>query len=196
MVNTIKNEGSHRMTTGGRPPYNVLDDPKFGSLNKTKITTVFKLSNNKPNDLLSIGLFDPSKNTSKPQSNGQQLNVVSNDLGSLYNQPDIEITHTNHQPPTDQELFGTNDIDKSTRAEKSGNERPKPLAQSKDLSRLNSRVNNLQQPIDPIKSDGRSSDYEHQVENSATSRIGYGACLLFSLFNSLRAYRYVLLHVI
>ena len=105
IVNSMnKNEG-HRLS-GGRLD-NVLNELRP---NRTRITTVFKPpTHSKSNELLS--LFD-TKNTSK-QMNGHQLNVVSNDLGNLFNPPDsMEGTHTAHQP-TDQELFGTNDIDKS-----------------------------------------------------------------------------------
>lgn len=260
-----KNEG-HRLTIGGRLD-NLVNEMKLGSLNKTKSNIVFKppITLTKSNELFNSGIsFDSAKNASKSPSNGHQSNVFSNDLG-LFNQPDnIELPHTANQP-ADQELFGTNDIDKSrslnlkffsilfalslslsihsifdtfsfshpflliirtpidcdlfekktnkktplgTRAEKSGNERTKPLVnQSKDHSRLslgNRISNNLQSHDainDSIKSDGRSGnsgEYDHQAENGASTsqnRIAYGACLLFSLLNSLLAFRFVFLHV-
>lgn len=100
-----------------------------------------------------------------------------------------------------------------TRAEKTGNERSKAITNqsSKDqLGRLGNRLNSLQQsadaPVKSIKSDGRGGnlgDYENQAAESSTAglspsqnKIAYGACLLFTLFRSLRASsQFVLLHV-
>ena len=85
--------------------------------NRTKINSIVKPNLSKSNELLNERLFESAKNGSR-QLNGHQLNtVVSNDLNGLLiiNQPDnIDTTHSsNNQQLTDQELFGTNDIDKS-----------------------------------------------------------------------------------
>ena len=118
-VHTAKNEG-HRLSGAGRLD-NALNEMK--PPNRTRINSiVFKPSLSKPNELLNTAdrvLFESAKNTSGrlQLNNSHQPNtVVSNELGlSIYNPPDntIDTTHTSNHQLTDQEPFGTNDIDKS-----------------------------------------------------------------------------------
>lgn len=118
-TNSAKNEG-HRLSGAGRLD-NALNEMK--PLNRTRINSiVFKPTLSKPNELLNTAdrvLFEAGKNVSGrlQLNNGHQPNtVVSNELGlSIYNPPDnaIDTTHTSNHQLTDQEPFGTNDIDKS-----------------------------------------------------------------------------------
>ena len=116
-----KNEG-HRLSGAGRLD-NALNEMKPSLLNRTRINSiVFKPNLSKPNELLNTAdrvLFESGKNASgrlQPNNGHQPNTVVSNELGlSIYNPPDnaIDTTHTSNHQLTDQEPFGTNDIDKS-----------------------------------------------------------------------------------
>jgi len=115
-------------------------------------------------------------------------------------QMDIDNTpNSNINLPTDQEIFGGNEIDKTTRnTEKNGNQVNKPK---------NYHINSLQQidPNDPVKLtklDGKGSvqnefENNHPVDSSGLSqnRIAYGLCLLLSIFNSLYAFKFVHVNV-
>lgn len=99
---------NHRPSNNGRLDSGLLNDLKLNSLNKTKINSILRTSlTSKPNERP----FETAKNVSRSQNSGHHQ-LINNDLLPL-NQPDIENAHPASNQPTDQEPFGTNEIDKS-----------------------------------------------------------------------------------